>query len=192
MFCSDISDIYKNIANGKLYMHQNEGVIGDEENTIMRKVNRFFQANALAGKINVSSETISNLSMYNAGVLGFNSNQKHILSNALVFTDQVYSVFPKHIIEQLAFSLYMQASGPIYEAREEIFHYWNFKEFRMVLKSFFERYNHTPFELLIERIGRIDPKQLIKPKLEYEKTRDIRRVYKKLMKGKWQLPAYDL
>jgi hypothetical protein len=192
LFCSDISGIYKNIADGKLYMHQNEGRIGDENNAIMRKINRFFKSNGLAESITIPSETIANLSMYNAGVLGFNTDQEHLLSNSLVFTDSIYPRFPKHIVEQLAFSLYMQASGPVYEVKEEIFHYWNFKEFRTVLKVFFEKHHHVSVEALIERLETINPKRLIKPKLAYEKTRGVRRIYQKLIKGKWQMPAYEL
>lgn len=179
MFCSDTSDIYKNIACGKLYMHQNEGMIGDEDNTIMRKVNRFFKSNIMTDRIHISHEKIAKLSMYNAGVLGFSTNQEHILSKTLVFTDEMYPIFPKHVIEQLAFSLYMQESDAVYETTGEIFHYWNFKEYRMVLKAFFEKYNNVSLESLIEHIENINPKRLIKPKLAYEKTRGIRRIYKK-------------
>lgn len=192
IFCSDISDTYKNIADGKLYMHQNEGIIGDEGNTIMRKVNRFFTSHATGKRINISSETITNLSMYNAGVLGFNTYHAPILSQCLIFTDKIYPIFPKHIIEQLAFSLYMQASGTVYETKEEVFHYWNFKEFRIILKAFFEKYNHVPVASLMESIGNINPQRLIKSKLEYEKTRGMRRIYRKIIKGKWQMPAYEL
>jgi len=192
LFCSDTSGIYKNIEDGKLYMHQNEGRIGDENNTIMRKVNRFFKSNVLTERIKIPPETIANLSMYNAGVLGFKTDQKHILSNSLVFTDSIYPRFPKHIVEQLAFSLYMQASGPVYEAKEEIFHYWNFKEFRSVLKVFFEKHHNLSVETLMERLDNISPKRLIKPKLAYEKTRGMRRIYQKLIKGKWQMPVYEL
>ncbi len=192
MFCSDISDIYRNIAEGKRYMHLNEGRIGDESNRIMRKVNRFFKSHTIPESVPITPTTISNLLMYNAGVLGFHTNQKHILSQSLIFTDEIYPIFPKHIIEQLAFSLYMQTSTPVYETKEEIFHYWNFKEFRMVLNAFFEKYYDLPIESLIERIKHIDPLRLIKPKLQYEQTRGLRRIYQKIIKGKWQMPPYDL
>ncbi len=192
MFCSGISKIYQNIADGNLYMHQNEGRIGYEENAIMRKVNRFFKSNVVTERISISSKTITDLSMYNAGVLGFNTHQKHILSKSLIFTDEVYPIFSKHIIEQLAFSLYMQASDPVYEVKEEIFHYWNFKEFRTVLNAFFKKYNNISVETLIECIEAINPQRLIKAKLAYEETRGLRRMYQKMIKGKWQMPAYDL
>ncbi len=129
MFCADVSELYQNIAVGKRYMHQNEGMIGDEANAIMKKVNRFFQSRAMAERIDISYENIANLCMYNAGVLGFGSEQDQMISKSLTFTDYVYPKFPKHVIEQLAFSLYMQELGPVYEAKKEIFHYWNFKNF---------------------------------------------------------------
>ncbi|WP_089938950.1 hypothetical protein [Candidatus Entotheonella palauensis] len=192
IFRSDISNIYKNIADDKLYMHQNEGRIGHEDNTMMRKVNRFFKSNVITERIDISPAAITNLSMYNAGVLGFHTDQKHILSKSLIFTDEIYPMFPRHIVEQLAFSLYMQTSGPLHEAREQIFHYWNFKEFRIILKDFFEKYNNMPIESLIERIENINPQRLIKPKLAYEQTRGMQRIYQKIIKGKWQMPAYEL
>ncbi len=86
----------------------------------------------------------------------------------------------------------MQASGSVCEANREIFHYWNFKEFRMVLNAFFKQYQGLSTEALIDRIENINPRRLIKPKLQYEQTRGLRRVYKKIIKGKWQMPAYDL
>jgi hypothetical protein len=192
IFCSDVSDIYQNISDGKLYMYQNEGIIGDEDNTIMRKVNRFFKSHAIMESLHLSSETIRNACMYNAGVLGFNHNQEHILSKSLVFTDEIYPKFPKHIVEQLGFSLYMQMTGPVYETREEIFHYWNFKEFRIILQAFFKKYSDLSVESCMDRIDHINPKQLIRPKLAYEEMRGMRRIYQKLIKGKWQMPAYDL
>src|SRR5690606_16278846 len=99
--------------NGALYMHVQESILSHEVNPMMRKLHRFLQKNAplvIKGK---EIQLPPDIAMWNAGMLGFHTDRAPLLDEILQFTDEVYRVFPKHVVEQFAFSLYFQQAAQI-------------------------------------------------------------------------------
>ncbi len=136
-FTQPVSAIFNQIANGAIYMHTMEGLIHESDNVILRKLSRFLRANTPL-QVNKRNLNISeNTAMWNAGVLGFHTRYKHLLDEILEFTDGVYLQFRKHVVEQFAFSWYLQNTAPLRTAHTHIFHYWNLKEIRSIFDSYF-------------------------------------------------------
>jgi len=186
VFKTGPEQLFKSISEGKFVMHVMEGILKERANLILKKLFKYLYFNDIllknGEKIRVSLKT----QMWNAGVLGINDSNKDILDKVLDFTDSLYPKFSKHIVEQFAFSYYFQTEGEIIPAGPIIFHYWNFKEFRIVLSAFFERYKGKDLNFLLGKIDEIDPQNLIQHKLKYEKLSNGGKFMKKLFGKDWQ------
>ena len=129
--------IFKNIAEGKLYMHMMEGYINKLSDPQFKKWEKFLVGNSsIISPCNKSA--VNKIQMWNAGVIGLQSAKKHLLEEVLHLTDKTYKQFPKHIAEQFAFCYIFQREGNISEAAPYIFHYWYLKEFAPYLEKLFE------------------------------------------------------
>ncbi|MCS7004075.1 MAG: hypothetical protein NZM38_01970 [Cytophagales bacterium] len=180
--------LYDKIQQGFLLMHQAEGTLQSEHNPILKKTNRFFKNKSFLidnTNIKVSPQTM----MYNAGVLGFLAKETSLLERILAFTDEIYPLFRKHIVEQLAFSFFFQ-QHQIQTTSNEILHYWNFKEFRSVLKEFFEHFKNFSPEEIMRLSWNFSVENLQRPKLLYEsKPKWVRFLYK-ITGNTWKMPPY--
>ena len=182
IFNHDPAPIFRKIAQGQLFMHVMEGIVSDAANPILHKLNKHLSAH---NRKLPSGQMLRELPMWNAGVLGFNTRYNSLLDQVLEFTDNEYAVFPKHIIEQFAFSVYFQNQCPITSAAYYITHYWNLKEIRTILDSFFERFNGYPWNVLQDRFRSVQIPVLLQEKSNFYSNRSMAG---KIMKKKW-VPA---
>ena len=187
-FRSATDVLFNQIETGNLFMHQDEGKIRDKRNRnlIFAKITTYSKS-----KKRHSNLIPADQNMWNAGVLGFRSTDVDKLHEALDMTDKIYSEFPKHIVEQLAFSIVFSRDDTrtLLAAENHIFHYWNFKEFRMVLRELFAQ-KRTEADV-VSRLDHINPERLIQPKLEYENLPFFQKQLKKIL-GKWKMPDYEI
>jgi|SRR6185437_5713739 len=195
VFKTSPASLYKLIADGRLVMHTMEGVIKNRSNPIFKKLYKYIFSNDITLPGSTKTKVPVDTQMWNAGVIGIKDKQKNILEKVLDFTDGLYPHFPKHIVEQFAFSYYFQNETAIVPAESYIFHYWNFKEFRAVLAGFFEHYGEDDLQLILKKIFYIDPGKLIIPKLNYESQNGPVKFIRKILGKKWkmdpaQLPSY--
>ncbi|MDX5348917.1 MAG: hypothetical protein LPK19_16920, partial [Hymenobacteraceae bacterium] len=151
VFTTTIDHLFAKIEQGVYVMHENEGKISSKKNPIFQKLFRFLSEN----QVGIPTDT----TMVNAGVLGLKCSDTALVDAVLKSTDQMYALYQKHIIEQLAFS-YQMGKKEVYCATEEVFHYWNFKEFRAVLQEFFTFYDEQQYQHLLSKIELIDPRKL--------------------------------
>ena len=186
VFKTDPVDILNSISDEKFVMYIMEGMIKDRSNPILRKLFKYLYFNDIELSDSSKIKASLNTRMWNAGVIGMSHTNKDILNKVLEFTDSLYPHFPKHIVEQFAFSYYFQTTGEIIPAESFIFHYWNFKEFRMVLSAFFERFKDKNLEFLLDKMDEIDPQKLIQPKLKYQELSGSGRFIKRLFGKRWQ------
>jgi hypothetical protein len=190
-FDRPVTEMFHNIAEGKLYMHLMEGLVHKGETVINAKVSAYVKKNApllVNGKqVNIPEEA----TMWNAGVLGFHTKHKHLLDEVLAFTDAIYQEFPKHIVEQFAFSSYFQQAAPLLSAHTYIFHYWNLKEIRFIFSSFFQYFKDSDWTELVRYSILI---QLPVPMQEKVNFLQNRTPLAKFMKKQWQpsTPRWDL
>lgn len=180
-FLNEIDSLFQEIEQGKTIMCFKENAINKGKNVLYRRLNQFVQSKK--NKSVITPDTI----MYNAGVLGFNSSFFPILDSVKSLTDQLYQKHPTFIIEQLAFSYYLQQHGKVIETEGKwVFHYWNFKEFRQVLAYLFENYKKTDDLFAIFDKNKVD--EMIVPKRVYESLPSWKRKIKKLLKNTWVMP----
>ncbi len=146
VFTHNIDKILQDIGAGRLYMHTMEGVVNKEGTPLLKKLNRYLQKD----KKQTAGKTLQAMSMWNAGVIGFNTDHKNLLDEALAFTDDMYPEFPKHIVEQFAFSVCFQRAGEIKAVAPYVFHYWKLKEAGVVWASFFEYFKEASWGRLVQ------------------------------------------
>ncbi len=111
VFTGRIDEMLQDINDGKLYMHVREGLISEGGDPILKKLNKYLSKKK---RINTNGKPLQKMAMWNAGVLGFNTKYAHLLDDVLAFTDREYPGFPKHIVEQWAFSVLFQQEGRSY------------------------------------------------------------------------------
>jgi len=182
IFNRSLAEVFGQIQNGHLYMHVMEGIVSDRENPILKKLSDFLSKDVA---LNNSGLQLNNQAMWNAGVLGFNTTHKQLLKNVLEFTDDLYMRFPKHIVEQFAFSVFFQKGQTIKAAAPYITHYWNLKEMRIILASFFSVYKNCTWNELVKNAGMISVPVLLQEKANFYKNRNVT---DKILKKEW-LPA---
>jgi hypothetical protein len=178
--------IFTALGRGERFMHVGEGRLGDG-NPLNRKINRALQQ-ASGGPALVGGAIGPATHMYNAGVLGLRSLDAPLLAEVLALTEQLYRLYPKHVMEQLAFSVVWARSGPVREAAPWVYHYWNLKEIRPVLAQLF---GSQPGATLAEwqtRATSLDVPALAEAKARFRALPGWQRAVRRWMGRGWQLP----
>jgi hypothetical protein len=166
LFIQPIDNILRNINEDQRYMHIDEGVVSSSPTLVLQKLNAHLKKSA-------HTRPLMNMPMWNAGVLGFNTGRKGLLRDVLEFTDREYPLFPKHVVEQFAFSVYLGNEGKLKEAAPYIFHYWNLKEMEQVLSSFFAYFKSKNWQELVRYSAWVDVTGLLEEKNKFYRGRNI-------------------
>ncbi len=118
-------------------MHEAENVVNQGKDPLSKKVARFlakFEFNIEGKNIKIPPS----MTMWNAGVLGFSPAFFSALKNVLDLTDQSYSKYKKHVMEQMAFSYFLASSSRILGAGDFVYHYWRQKDdYTKMIQHFF-------------------------------------------------------
>jgi hypothetical protein len=185
-----IDSIFDDLSGGTFYMHQYEGMIDRQENGSFHKWEAFLSTTPLLynNKNVVYSKT---LRMYNAGVVGLNSSHRELLPDVLALTDAIYQKFPKHIAEQFAFSYCFQKAGAIKPANHFIAHYWNLKEFRLLLKKFFQANAEESIPNLIKKLHHLNAAAIQEEKNAFERLPFLHRLFRNLSGKAWKIAQYE-
>ncbi|MGV9004575.1 hypothetical protein [Flavobacterium sp.] len=181
--------LFKAIENGVQIMHTSEGKMTITRNSLFDKIAKFLLNKSF--QINGKFFTIStHQEIWNAGVIGFTSNQINLLYDVLALTDALYKQYQKHIMEQLSFSFVFTQNKLLTAAENQIFHYWNFKEFRTLLREYL--LVQDTFEKILATSETINPVELIKPKMMFEQQSHlVKQLQKNILKKKWYMPTYS-
>lgn len=126
-FLKDPAEIFQQVDETTSLMHLPEAELGKPLDPLTKKIFKFVKKNAfqLSGHpIKMDGSTI----MWNAGVIGLARAKASLLQDILNLTDQMYALYPKHVMEQLAVSFILQKNGTIKRTDDVIYHYWNQKE----------------------------------------------------------------
>ena len=172
-FLSSPSSLFYSIEKGDLVMHVDEGSLHNSKNKVFQKLEKFLIAHA---RFAIPVD----MHMWNAGVLGFKSSDSSLLREVLKLSDELYQAYPKHVMEQLAFSFHFGLRNRV-ACGNQVFHYWDFKEYRSVLRSFFEKHKGESYEVWVRDVDRILPMELIKKKQAYFKRSYLLRKIDKLL-----------
>jgi hypothetical protein len=186
IFTQSVVPVFAALAQGERFMHLSEGRLGDG-NPLNRKINKALQR-ASNGPSLIGPQT----RMYNAGVLGLRSLDAPLLAEVLALTEQLYRLYPKHVMEQLAFSVVWARSGLVREAAPWVYHYWNLKEIRPVLASLFTLRPGSTLANWQARATRLDVPALAEGKAQFRALPGWRRAVKRWLGQAWQLPPHLL
>ena len=191
-FITNPAPVFAEIANGNIFMHLFEGIPAkNQPNSLKgsfgRRMRKLINDNTFVLPTGKEIKFSESMEFWNAGAIGINSSYASLIPEVEALTDTIHKVTTTHIIEQIAFCYVLQTHAKINGLTNTIFHYWNFKELRPTLERFFENNKNEPLEKLIEHSTSIlNPVQLIKPKMAYEKLPGWRRAIQKvLVKDRW-------
>lgn len=189
-FAESSSVLFEEISHEKLYMHIMEGPVHYSDNVVFQKLSKFLKSRSISVKGN-PVPIPDNVAMWNAGVLGFHTRYAPLLDEVLAFTDEIHRQYPRHVVEQFAFSLYFQQTTSVLSAHTAIFHYWNLKELRPILHSFFHQFRAYSWEELIHYGRLIQLPDYLQQKANFYYNRST---LDKLLKKKWRpvLPDWEV
>jgi hypothetical protein len=186
IFAQSPAEIFKLLSQGQRFMHLSEGRL-DNGNPLNRKINRVLQAGG--GPALVGGPIAPTTRMYNAGVLGLRSTDAPLLAEVLALTEQLYRLYPKHVMEQLAFSVVWARSGPVQEAAPWVYHYWNLKEIRPALAALLAPRPGRPLAEWQARAAQLDVPALAEGKARFRALPGWRRAVQRWLGRGWQLPT---
>jgi hypothetical protein len=194
-FLKNIIPLYHEIQNGKLLLDTCEGKLIDNPGGIARKTRAFLKQQATFS-IASDPETISineQFVAWNSGTIGYTNALSKTLNQIEELIDVLYTKSKLFVVEQIALSYYFQKLTTPIATENYIHHYWDFKEFRSVLKAFFNHNKSKSFAELSNEIDKINPQRLAIPKRQYKKLSFFQKQWRKITTGKkWQIPDYDL
>lgn len=195
LFKSNIAGLFGEIEKDYVVFDKSEGRLVDNPGGIARKMRKFLKKDnhfilpswSEAIEINETAE------VWNIGVTGFNTSMSGLLLKTEELIDALYGKYQFYVMEQIAFNAIFPKSNTPVSAESYIHHYWYFKEFRAVLKHFFEHNKGKSFRQLQSEIYKIQPEYLSSEKRAYRKLGFWQRTWRKITTGrKWQLPKYEL
>jgi hypothetical protein len=134
----DPAPLFAQIEHGQFVMHVSEGKLATG-NKLSRKIYRRLKGQVFLvaqRELSIDNTTI----LYNSGVLGLSSTLASQLTEIVLLADQLYAAYNKHMMEQLAFSMWFGGPGKIAEAAPYVLHYWNLKAVRPLLTRVFQQY----------------------------------------------------
>jgi hypothetical protein len=182
--------MWEDIADGIVYMHTSEGVIDRQKNDEFRKWDRFLET----AKIQYGKETFvysKNFQVWNSGVLGLSPAYAGVLDEVLLLIDNIHQQFPKHITEQVASSYCFQKKTKIKPASHKVAHYWNLKEFRQLLSTFFSKNLEESIPTLVKKVHYIDALAIQQHKISYKRLPFLQRFLKNLSGSAWRIGEYE-
>jgi len=180
-----IDDCWQQIDTDSFLMHEDEGPISSTTQVLFKKVYPH-----IVRQVQNNTMQTAQFDIWNAGLIGFDIAAKPLLEKVLALTDVLYEAYPKHIMEQLSFSYYLQQYGTIHAAKEYFFHYWLLKEFRDLLTSVFK----LPVDNCLHVIRQLQQQKV--PQILYEeKLANLKKrktgFFAKTFTKKWQCPGWD-
>lgn len=124
-FKSHPQPLFDLIDEKNALLHLPEAQLKSKANPIIEKINRFVKGREFV--LSNSKETIpTEYYMWNAGVIGLQTPVMPLLDKVLELTDAMLAQYQKHVMEQLAFSYFLQKEYTPHRSDEEIEHYWPF------------------------------------------------------------------
>ena len=181
-----LEPLFDLLSDTSVILHKCEGSIGRPSNLHIKKWRSFLRGQTKSG-LSAALE----MNMWNAGTIGFTPGKAPLLQEVLTTTDEVHRKFPKHTVEQFAFCYTFQKHHLHLEGAEPfLFHYWNLKEFRVVLQCFFKKYEGAPLSVLIEKSALILPENIVPDKVAYGKMPSLNRRIRRWLKKDWKIDPY--
>lgn len=184
----DPAPLFAQIEGGQFVMHVSEGKLATG-NALSRKIYRRLKGRVFVvaqRKLSIDSTTV----LYNSGLLGLSSALAAQLAEVVLLADQLYAAYNKHMMEQLAFSMWFGETGKIAEAAPYVLHYWNLKAARPLLMRVFQQHAPHSLKAFYEKAKALNLSELHESEMRYRTLPAWRRALLKLVGRQWQIPAH--
>ena len=184
---ADPAPLFAHVAQGRFVMHVSEGELASG-NTLSRKVYQHLKGQVFhvgARHYALDKHTV----LYNSGVIGLASASAERLPEVAALADQLYAAYNKHIMEQLAFSLWFEEDSTVVEAAPYVLHYWNLKAARPLLTQLFNSQATRSLTAFHQQATALNLASLHEAELTYRQLPSWRRTLLKLLGRHWQMPA---
>ncbi|RFM30461.1 hypothetical protein [Deminuibacter soli] len=190
-YCLDTCEhLFNAIQPNQVLFHADEGRIDQPQNLHMRKWKQFLETNAIAA---LREPNALHTHMYNAGLIGLSAEHLPVVEAALTLTDALYPLFPRHTVEQFSFCYSFQQKGiAIKEAADQVFHYWDLKEFRDLLQRFFEKYTGNTVDALAAKSADILPAAIVTDKRLYNNRNTLQKLISNIGGKAWTIDRYTV
>lgn len=148
--------LFKKISSEISLMLNNEGQIS--------KNNQKLLFNFLSNKTNLDIGN-NKIFMWNAGLIGIDKSNIHLINKILELNDNIYEKFYRHIVEQFSFSYYLQINTNIYSCDDYLIHYCGDKELVVeIISRFLETQKAFPMQNIYKNANKLEPLKKIKKK----------------------------
>jgi hypothetical protein len=195
VFTKNISVLFDKIRCGEILFHKSEGRLLDNKGGIARKMRKFLkrQNSFFVESRNEYIKMDATLMVWNSGNIGINNSFAQNLIEVENLVDSLYSSYKFTTMEQIGFSYIVQEFTTPIPTDDYVYHYWYFKEFKVVLAQFFSHNKDKSLKELVSEIEKIDPEYLSSEKWAYKQMSFWRKQYTKITKGrKWKILDYKL
>lgn len=118
--------LFDTISTDDALLHLPEAQLKSNANPIIKKMHRFVKANTFNLSNGEEVKIPIEYSMWNAGAIGLPATAKTTIEKVLELTDKMLLVYQKHVMEQLAFSYFLQKEFTPHRSDDVIEHYWRF------------------------------------------------------------------
>ncbi|WP_151087513.1 HAD family hydrolase [Hymenobacter baengnokdamensis] len=186
IWLADPAPLFTHIENGQCIMHVSEGRLATG-NQLSRKVYRHLKNHTFV--VGETQYTVTkNTVLYNSGVIGLLSAATRA-DEVILLADQLYATYNKHMMEQLAFGMWLATTGPIREAAPYVLHYWNLKAARPQLAQLLRAYAGKSLDEFYARATALNLAQLHRAEMAYRECPSWQRTLLKLLGRHWQMPT---
>lgn len=145
--------LFGTIDGDNAVLHLPEAQLKSNANPIIKKIHRFVKTNSFIFDNGEEVKIPVDYSMWNAGVIGLTTQAKPVIEKVLELTDKMLLAYQKHVMEQLAFSYYLQKEFTPHRCDDVIEHYWQFcKIAEEPLKDFFDSIENKSIDAKIQAV----------------------------------------
>lgn len=188
---TDINRLFGVVGPKVRLTHTNEGSLRDSPLRLNRKIGQYMHGKTWA--IDGQAQSIGlDTQMYNAGVLGMTTADAQVLlPKVLHLTDQLYHTWPKHTMEQLAFS-YVLGQHQVIDTTASVLHYWKLKALRpqlidLAIQQLAAQLDHSAQDLIQALNARYDFPTLLANQNAWDAKPSIWRKVLTLLGRGWDL-----
>lgn len=183
-----LTPVFNSIDKFNVLFHENEGKIADGRNLHFRKWKKFLDNNSVRELQAFPPQTTD---MWNAGVIGLDITHLPLLTEVLSLTDTIYPLFSKHTAEQFSFCYtFRKHNINMKGTAHTIFHYWNLKEFRILLERFFRNNAALPLTELAALTTQIMPQKIVQEKQQFRQRSFLGKMIQKAKGTEWTINKY--
>lgn len=185
-----VHEIFDTLSHTNVFFHVKEGSFSNPPTLHFKKWKKFLNRYSFASPHQLHPLQTD---MWNAGVIALQNSHLPMIDKVIELTDELYRLYPRHTVEQFAFCYTFQDEHiRISAALPFIFHYWDLKEFRILLEIFFNKYKATDIKTLVELSGNILPERILSDKLKFENSGSVLKFVKKISGKNWSINNYTV